>query len=141
MGYLPPVMGCNMAVRRETFDLVGGFDESLEAGGDFDFSWRIQLAGGTVGFDLDAVVHWRLRRGWAYFRRSFCYGAANVELHRRFRDQGLRRQFLRGVARLAGVVVGAPLLLVPTYRYGWITLAGLELGRIRGSLRARTLFL
>jgi glycosyltransferase involved in cell wall biosynthesis len=141
MGYLSPVMGCNMAVRRETFDLVGGFDESCATGGDFDFSWRVQLAGGTVGFDLAAVVHWRLRSGWAYFRRSFEYGTAQVELYRRFRDQGLRRRLLRGAVRLAGIVLGAPLLFVPNYRYGWLTLAGEELGRVKGSLRARTLYL
>jgi glycosyltransferase involved in cell wall biosynthesis len=141
MGYKQPIMSCNLATRREMFDQVGGFDETLATGMDFDFSWRAQLAGGTVGFAADAVVHWRLRRGWAHFRRSFEYGAAQVELFRRFHNHGMPRRFFTGVCRATGAVLGVPLVLVPKYRYAWITLAGQELGRIGGSVRTGTLFL
>ncbi|HUC38087.1 MAG TPA: glycosyltransferase family A protein [Acidimicrobiales bacterium] len=137
MGYLPEVGGGNMAVRRETFDLVGGFDEALETGEDFDFAWRVQLAGGTIGFAVDSVVHWRLRRGWAYLRRSLDYGLAHVELYRRFRHWGMRRRPLQVVFRLVATGLGAPLVFVPKYRYRWMHLAGLELGRLRGSLVAK----
>lgn len=141
MGYLAPIMTCNMGVRRDTFESVGGFDEAFLVGADFDFAWRVQLAGGTVGYAGEAVVHWRLRKGWPFFRRSFEYGAAQVELYQRFRGQGLRRQPFRGGLRLVAVVFGIPLLAVPTYRYAWITLAGVEFGRIKRSLTARTLYL
>jgi glycosyltransferase involved in cell wall biosynthesis len=141
MGYARPIMGCNLAVRREAFDQVGGFDAELMSGSDFDFSWRVQLAGGTVGFAADAVVHWRLRRGWSHFRRSVVYGAAQVELFRRFRSHGMPRRPLMGVCRVIGAVLGVPLVLVPKYRYAWITLTGQELGRINASVRTRTLFL
>jgi len=141
MAFLQPVMGCNMAVRRETFDLVGGFDTSFERGQDFDFAWRIQLTGATVGFAPEAVVHWRLAQGWSYLSRSFHYGAYDVELYRRFRDRGLRRRPLVGVFRLAGMLLGVPIVLVPRYRYAWMHLAGVELGRVKGSVVARTLYL
>jgi len=108
MGYLVPIMTCNMGVRRDTFDRVGGFDEALKTASDFDFAWRVQLAGGTVGYAGEAVVHWRLRKGWAFFRRSFEYGAEDVELYQRFRDQGLRRQPLRGGLRLVASFSGSP---------------------------------
>jgi glycosyltransferase involved in cell wall biosynthesis len=140
-GYLTPVIGCNMAVPRETFDLVGGFDEALASCEDWDFAFRVQLAGGRLGFDPDALVHRRLRRGWAYFRRQFDYGVGHVGLYCRFRHRGLRRDLLSGAARLAGALLGAPLVLVPKYRYHWITVAGEEFGRIKGSMVARTLFL
>jgi glycosyltransferase involved in cell wall biosynthesis len=140
-GYLLPVIGANMAVRRVTFDLVGGFDETLACCEDLDFAFRVQLAGGTVGFSLDAVVHRRLRRGWAYFYRQFEYGVWQVELYRRFRDRGLRRGLRQGVGRLARALVRAPLAFSPKYRYWWLQLAGQELGRLKGSLRAKTLFL
>lgn len=47
-------MGANFAVRRRTFDQIGGFDEVLGGGAplastqDFDFAYRVHLAGGVV---------------------------------------------------------------------------------------------
>jgi glycosyltransferase involved in cell wall biosynthesis len=140
-GYLPPVIGANMAVRRDMFDLIGGFDETLAICEDMDFTFRVQLAGGTIGFGPDAVVHRRLRRGWAYFRRQYEYGFGQVELYCRFRHKGMRRGARSGAGRLARAFLGAPLAVVPKYRYEWATLAGQELGRVKGSLVARTLFL
>ncbi|HUC37956.1 MAG TPA: glycosyltransferase [Acidimicrobiales bacterium] len=143
MGYLTPVAGCSMAVRREMFDLVSGFDEAVSICDDFDFAFRVQLAGGTVGFAPGAVLHYRLRdRWWSYFRRSFKYGAANAQLYRRFRHRGLARPPLRDAAmRLAEVVFRAPLVLVSRSRYRWLNLAGLELGRLVGCVRHRVFFL
>jgi glycosyltransferase involved in cell wall biosynthesis len=140
-GYLPPVICANMGVRREAFDLAGGFDEALACCEDLDFAFRVQLAGGTVGFCLDAVVHRRLRRGWAYFRRQFEYGIGHVEIYCRFRNRGLHRGLRLGAMRLAKALLAAPFAVVPQYRYQWIQLAGQELGRIKGSLAARTVFL
>ncbi|HUC36956.1 MAG TPA: glycosyltransferase [Acidimicrobiales bacterium] len=140
-GYLAPVINANMGVRAETFENLGGFDEELTTCEDYDFSFRVQLAGGTIGFARDAVLHYRLRRGWPYFRRLYEYGLGHVELYHRFRNQGLRRGIVRGTARLVAAGLGAPVVVIRKYRYGWITLAGVELGRLRGSLRKRTLFL
>jgi glycosyltransferase involved in cell wall biosynthesis len=38
----------NLAVSRETFDTLGGFDRSLEASEDIDFCNRLRLAGRTI---------------------------------------------------------------------------------------------
>ncbi|MGH9029577.1 MAG: glycosyltransferase [Acidimicrobiales bacterium] len=141
MGFLVPVMGCNMGVRKEGFARVGGFDTTMSRGEDFDFAWRIQLAGGTVGFAADAVVHRRLRRGWPYFRSSVHYGVSDVELFLRFNEHGMRRRPVRGAARLGAAALGTPLILIPRYRYAWMGLAGVEAGRLKGSFSARTLFL
>lgn len=140
-GYLAPVIGANMAVRREAFDLIGGFDETLACCEDWDFAFRVQLAGGTLGFCLDAVVHRRLRVGWAYFRRQFEYGIGHVEIYCRFRHRGLHRGLRPGAKRLVKALLGAPFAVFPQYRYRWIRLAGQELGRLKGSVAARTLFL
>jgi glycosyltransferase involved in cell wall biosynthesis len=140
-GYLAPVICANMAVHREAFDLVGGFDETMACCEDWDFAFRVQLAGGTLGFCLDAVVHRRLRIGWAYFRRQFQYGIGHVEIYCRFRHRGLRRSLRTGAKLLTKALLGAPLAVLPHYRYRWIRLAGQELGRVKGSMAARTLFL
>ncbi|MFB8146051.1 glycosyltransferase [Microbacterium sp. NPDC056003] len=63
---LPQFPACgsgNMGVRREVFDEVGGFDESLRAGEDLDFSWRVQLAGHQLVGVPSAIIHYRKRGG------------------------------------------------------------------------------
>ena len=46
----------NMALRREVFERVGGFDESFEYGSDIDFSWRLAEVGTRIRYVPDAVV-------------------------------------------------------------------------------------
>jgi GT2 family glycosyltransferase len=46
----------NLFVRREAFELVGGFDESLPNTSDSDFVRRCMEAGGRLGFEPRAVV-------------------------------------------------------------------------------------
>lgn len=55
------VIGCNFAVRRESYFAVGGFDESLPPYGcdDVEFSLRANKAGLSVGQSEDMVVHFR----------------------------------------------------------------------------------
>ena len=45
LGFLPAGLAANLAVRREAFTAVSGFDEVLFVGEDIDFCWRSQLAG------------------------------------------------------------------------------------------------
>lgn len=61
-------MGADMAIRRRLFDRVGEFDELLGAGGplqageDFDFEYRVFLAGGTIlGCSGPRVDHYGMR--------------------------------------------------------------------------------
>lgn len=56
-------MGANFALRRSMCEQIGGFDEILGGGGplksaqDFDFSYRVYRAGGTILLEPDAVVY------------------------------------------------------------------------------------
>lgn len=56
-------MGANFAVRRDMWERIGGFDEILGGGGplmssqDFDFAYRVYLAGGTILLEPDAIVY------------------------------------------------------------------------------------
>lgn len=45
LGFLPAGLAANLAVRREAFGVVGGFDEQLFVGEDIDLCWRLQLEG------------------------------------------------------------------------------------------------
>ncbi|GAA5212221.1 glycosyltransferase [Microbacterium kyungheense] len=63
---LPELPACgsgNMGVHADVFAEVGGFDESLNAGEDIDFAWRVQLAGHPLIDEPAAIVHYRKRGG------------------------------------------------------------------------------
>jgi GT2 family glycosyltransferase len=66
---------CNLAVRREAFEKLSGFDENfLEAAGeDMEFAWRVRQAGLRVRFAPDALVYHPPRHiGWrGVWRRTW----------------------------------------------------------------------
>lgn len=80
----PWAFGSNMAVRRDVFDAVDGFDERFVGGGnDKDFCWRAQKAGATLAWTPDAVVHYACRSDLAGIRRQARgYGRGDVWLSR-----------------------------------------------------------
>ena len=86
--------GCNLAVRKEVFDAVGGFNERFwTAGDDVDFCWRVLDAGFDLGFHPAAFV-WHHRRFTmrAFVGQQIGYGRAEamlIPLHwERFGDSG-----------------------------------------------------
>ncbi len=86
--------GCNLAVRREVFEEVGGFHNVFwSAGDDVDFCWRVLEGGHGLGFHAAAFV-WHHRRFTysAYFRQQIGYGCAEallMAMHpRRFQGVG-----------------------------------------------------
>lgn len=92
LGFLPYAVGCNVGIRRTVALSVGGWDESLRAGGDdVDFSWRVQLAGFRLSFAPAAKVAYRLRdtlRG--ALRQAYAYGRAETGIYRKYVLHGLR---------------------------------------------------
>ena len=71
--------GVNMALRRETMELVGRFDEALDAGtptrsgGDHDMFTRILIAGYSILYEPAALNRHRHRREWEGLRDTI-YG-------------------------------------------------------------------
>ena len=108
------IPGCNMAFRRDVLLALGGFDPRFRvAGDDVDICWRIQDAGGTIGFSPAAVV-WHHRRGSvrAFWRQQVGYGAAEGRLHRKWRD----RHNDAGRIRWSGQIYGSGRLTWPRRR-------------------------
>jgi glycosyltransferase involved in cell wall biosynthesis len=73
--------GVNMALRRDVLDLVGPFDEALDAGtptrsgGDHDMFTRILTEGYTIVYEPSALSRHRHRRDWQGLRDTvFGYG-------------------------------------------------------------------
>lgn len=83
------VPGCNMTFRKAALKNIGGFDPIYRsAGDDVDVCWRIQEAGGTIGFHPAALV-WHLRRNSfkAYWRQQKGYGKAEALLEAKWPEK------------------------------------------------------
>lgn len=84
---LPHASAENLAVDRETFLSVGGFDPEVLILEDTDLCWRLQLAGTALAFAPDAIVHVRLRSSISgMWRQGWGYGHAEALLAERFRS-------------------------------------------------------
>lgn len=75
-----------LAVRRSTFEQLGGFDESFRYGEDVDFVWRAVEAGHIVRYEPLAEVTHRPRTSFeAWARQRVGYGSAAASLAARHR--------------------------------------------------------
>lgn len=96
--------GCNLAIRREALQAIGGFrDHYRLAGDDVDVCWRLREIGGQLRFVPGAMVwHHRRRTVMAYLRQQRGYGQAEALLRRDHPD----RFGLMGGARWRGAIYG-----------------------------------
>jgi glycosyltransferase involved in cell wall biosynthesis len=139
--FLPYAPSCAMGIRRSVFEAVGGF--ATGDGEDVDLSWRAQLQGYRIAHAPGAVLHYRYRSSFiGLVRQAITYGAAQPLLYRRFRGAGMPG---RTAADVRAAWFG--LLRETLHARSWAELtsiaylAGVYLGRIRGSLRSRVLYL
>jgi GT2 family glycosyltransferase len=143
-GFLPWTFGGALGVRRETFDRVGGFDDSLLTTEDTDLCWRAQLdAGATFRYVPEATLNYRLRLGVRdAFRQSRGWGAGQVALYRRYHERGWQASGqLRAALRWGRSL---QLLVTARNRIDLVVAArhlGARVGRLGGSVRHRRLFL
>lgn len=83
--YVEETPTINMAFTRESFERIGGFDESFAYGSDVDFSWRLRDAGFRIRTVPQAVV----RADWGserrQLRRAWGYGRARARLYAKHR--------------------------------------------------------
>jgi len=140
--FLPAGLGANLAVRAVAFAAVGGFDEALRVGEDFDLCWRLQLAGHRLVSTPGAVVAKRERHDPSSRRRQqFSYGRHDARLYRKFRAAGMPRNFQFTLKTWAWLVLNAPLALVSRRRrVAWSRAWFLRLGRLLGSIEQRVFY-
>lgn len=145
--FLPFAPGSNFGVWADIMDAVGGFDTAMHFGGeDVDFSWRVYIAGWTMGHAERAVVDYRMRGPLsAFFSQLRRYAIGNVELYLGFRAYGFRRASALSTLRfLVLVVVANPLVprrFTGVDRGAWVGYVAILIGHIQGSIRYRTLFI
>lgn len=113
--------GVNMALRRSILELVGGFDEALDAGtpthsgGDHDMFTRILAAGYRIIYEPTALNWHRHRREWPELQRALYGYGVGVYAY-------ITRHFLNGEWR-------APLLALQWLRSQLPALLGSLAGR------------
>lgn len=80
--------------RREVFDALGGFDESLRRGQDWELNLRIREAGGLVWFDPGLQVTYWPRASWSKLAQQFyATGVWRAEIVRRYGTRNSLRYF------------------------------------------------
>lgn len=143
-GFLRYAPGGNLGVWAHIAHEIGWDEEFTFGSSDHGFAWRAQLAGYRLAFAPDALMQQRFRPTvWGMARQHLRYGRSGPQLHRVFRDVGLpapdNRDALRQWRRLLSDL---PDLWSSRERRGhWVRIAAFRLGRLEGSLRARTLCL
>ena len=105
-GIHPWAYSCVLGIRRQYFDGIGGFDETLRSAEDVDLCWRVSR---DAGVDLqlvpEAVLHYRLKTSYtALFRQGLVYGRGGAALYRRWRWHGMERRSVTQVLRSWGAI-------------------------------------
>ncbi|WP_084108538.1 glycosyltransferase [Knoellia aerolata] len=142
-GIFPCIRGAGWAIRRTTWDSVGGMNESFHAGQDIEYSFRCWNAGYEIVGLPGALVHYRYRQSpRALWRQGLAYGSNRPRIVKLLRDAGAERP-----PRFAGWKPWAFLLLrLPslTHKEGravWGWVAGNRMGQVLGSVRERVIML
>jgi glycosyltransferase involved in cell wall biosynthesis len=145
LNHLPFAVGANVGVTRACFEAIDGWREEYICGGDdVDFSWRAQQAGFRLGMAPGAVIDYRYRAGLrALYRQFVGYGLADPLVYLNHRSRGMPRSDPQvAVKAWLRLIARSPVMVTSRRRRGlWIRNFAFRLGRLRGSIRYRCLYL
>jgi glycosyltransferase involved in cell wall biosynthesis len=139
----PVVGGGNLGIRKDVFAKVGLFDERFTGSEDHEFSLRLWQHGESIYFEPDALLHYRYRASArALWKQGNTYGETRPLLRRSVAAAGLTPPpRLAGWRSWAWLITHSPGLRTEQGRVNWSWVAGNRVGQLRGSIRARSLFL
>jgi cellulose synthase/poly-beta-1,6-N-acetylglucosamine synthase-like glycosyltransferase len=82
--FLPYIQTANAFYRREVFEAIGKFNQSMISGGDADFAWRMQLQTNfKIKHTLESVVvHKHRSTIKQFFRQMYVHGIGKVDLEK-----------------------------------------------------------
>ncbi len=80
---------CNMGIRKEVHNSVGGFDESILYTVDTDYCCRLSLAGYQLTFVPDSIVEYRLRHDLRKtYIQHYNWGKGGIWIYRKYVGKG-----------------------------------------------------
>jgi glycosyltransferase involved in cell wall biosynthesis len=138
--WLPHAGSGTMGFRKAVFESVDGFDVSMQALEDTEFSFQVQKRGYALHYVADAVLHVR-RRGTLldHYRQSRNYAEYNVVLAKRHWSAGTSSwRYWKGFLIDWWLLVRrASNLRTPGGRFSWMWSFGRQIGRIKGVIKSR----
>jgi len=132
--YLPFAYGCNFGMKRAVYEAVGAIDETFPCAWDMDYSFRAQLAGFSLHFAADVVVHYRVRHSFkAIFRQSRKWGRDNPLIRKRYGvGMGKLELFRRTLGASTTLLQGLFVFGDKTKLAQWLFSLGWQVGEIEG---------
>ena len=134
---VPFAHGCNMGFHRDVLYAMGGFDERYLAGCDLDIALRFFNANFEMGYDDDALVHYRLPPSLrTTFDQGYFYGRYRIPVRNRIirhvdgPAHVNTRQRRRRVAWLVRNIPVSTISKKTRARFVWVL--GQLLGEVRG---------
>ena len=142
--FLPRAGACGLAILRSVHELVGGFDERIRYHEDTDYCWKVQLAGMTLAWAPDAVIHVQHRSSdIEKFRQARLWAASQVKVYKKYRPLGMRkisnRAALEEWFRVARLFARLAVHGGTWSDFAWRL--GTRIGRLQGSIACAVLLL
>lgn len=133
-------IGCNLGIRREVWEAVGGFDETFPAGAEeIDFAWRAWDLGYRFTYVPEALLHYRIRtdlRG--VLRQQYNSGRGTATLYDKFRPaEVVPKSTLRRIHHESLLLRQFPWRGSADARRRWLTLMAFEAGKLVEARRLR----
>ncbi|HEY1741042.1 MAG TPA: glycosyltransferase family A protein [Acidimicrobiia bacterium] len=142
LGRIPIAPSGNIAMRRDVWEKVGGYDEDIDVGEDQEFCIRLWEQHIPIHFAPGAEIAYRYRTdARSLFRQGRFYGRGRPLVYRRAAAAGVRAPRFAGWRSWLLLVAWLPRLRSVEGRASWCWLAGVRLGQLEGSLRQRSLYL
>jgi glycosyltransferase involved in cell wall biosynthesis len=145
LDFLPFAIGGNCAISREAFEAVGCFSLDFPRNQDVDLSWSLQLRGYSIHTVPTAVVYCRPWESFSVlWKKHISIGENEANLYRKYAAYGMPRSSTRAALGKYKSLIRRAFHLGRAgvhARRRWVGEAGRCWGRIRGSLRYRTLYL
>jgi glycosyltransferase involved in cell wall biosynthesis len=123
---------------------AGGFDESLSALFELDYSFRLQMRGVTLVLVPEATIYYRWRNSLGgIYRQAHWYARNSALLQKRYRPESERSPGLARwlITKWKPIVLQIPHVVRKGGRARMAWLLGWQFGRYRGSIEHRVLAL
>ena len=109
---------CNLAVRRDVFNRIGGFDESFKhaSAEDYDLCIRIRMLGYRILYDPNVfVLHYHSQNLRSLLRKAFIHGKEYIKLKRKHKesDFSVIKNLLISILSPVTVLIKYPISLLP----------------------------